>query len=428
MMMNEAVRAHGLALVALAAMMVVGSLREAPRPSALPHRRPSMSGPHVWPYGHSAEVRTVAFSPDGRVLASGSADATIKLWEPRTGRLIRTLRGPRGTVASVEFSPDGAWLLASGDDGMVRLFDTRTWAVRRSWQVARHASVMATWARDDTIYAWECPHFMQYTGSAGHSRMLDHHTRALNVTAWEARTGRALAQFNAADLALNAVAFTPDGEYMFTGSRSLARRPQESSVGGDAAGIVNRWEVWEKKPRDRWVVPLVYGQGDEMGFLSPVLALARSPEGELATGLRGVVLLGFGKAARKLYCDPAMADQPMTTIITRLQFSPDGATLAVAHYFENSGYSPRESRIALCDVRTGRVTRTLYGYGVRENDSILWARICGLAFSPDGALLAYGGVASGGHIPRHVSPVGVYDMHRQRWLWVAKGTAPEARW
>jgi WD40 repeat protein len=63
--------------------------------------------------GHTDEVRSVSFSPDGSLLASGSADYTIRLWRVSDGSLVATLTGHTGGILSVSFSPDGS-LLASG--------------------------------------------------------------------------------------------------------------------------------------------------------------------------------------------------------------------------------------------------------------------------------------------------------------------------
>ena len=63
--------------------------------------------------GHTDLVWSVAFSPNGQTLASGSQDRTIRLWNPNNGNLVRTLTGHRDAVNSVAFSPDGR-TLASG--------------------------------------------------------------------------------------------------------------------------------------------------------------------------------------------------------------------------------------------------------------------------------------------------------------------------
>jgi WD40 repeat protein len=66
---------------------------------------------------------SVAFSPDGRLLASGSRDKTIKLWEVASGSLVRTLTGHTDSVFSVAFSPDGRLLASGSDDNTIRLWD-----------------------------------------------------------------------------------------------------------------------------------------------------------------------------------------------------------------------------------------------------------------------------------------------------------------
>src|SRR5215468_9912751 len=73
--------------------------------------------------GHSFVVNSVAFSPDGRTLASGSSDTTIKLWEVTSGRELRTLARHSQEVTSVTFSPDGRTLASGSRDQTVKLWD-----------------------------------------------------------------------------------------------------------------------------------------------------------------------------------------------------------------------------------------------------------------------------------------------------------------
>src|SRR5437588_2103133 len=73
--------------------------------------------------GHSNDVRAVAFSPDGKTLASGSFDMTIKLWDVTSGTQLRTLTGHSGTVDSVAFSPDGKTLASGSNDNTIKLWD-----------------------------------------------------------------------------------------------------------------------------------------------------------------------------------------------------------------------------------------------------------------------------------------------------------------
>jgi serine/threonine protein kinase len=76
--------------------------------------------------GHIGNVRSVSFSPDGKTIASGSDDKTVKIWDAATGTILRSLRGHSATVTSVFFSPDGKTLISSGKDKTVRVWDAAT--------------------------------------------------------------------------------------------------------------------------------------------------------------------------------------------------------------------------------------------------------------------------------------------------------------
>ena len=77
------------------------------------------------PVGHRAAVHSVAFSPNGWILASGGADRVIRLWDTTRGILWKTLGGHEEVVHSVAFSPDGRTLASGGTDG-TRLWDADT--------------------------------------------------------------------------------------------------------------------------------------------------------------------------------------------------------------------------------------------------------------------------------------------------------------
>ena len=82
--------------------------------------------------GHSSVVSTVAFSPNGTMIAGGSWDKTVRLWDVTTGKRKNTLKGHTSVVRSVMFSPDGKTLASESNDETIRLWDVETGTHRKT--------------------------------------------------------------------------------------------------------------------------------------------------------------------------------------------------------------------------------------------------------------------------------------------------------
>jgi len=85
--------------------------------------------------GHLTWVRAVAFSSDGKTLASASDDGTVKLWNAGSGAVLQTLKGHSSSVQAVAFSPDGKMLASASYDNTVKLWDAGSGAVLQTLHV-----------------------------------------------------------------------------------------------------------------------------------------------------------------------------------------------------------------------------------------------------------------------------------------------------
>jgi WD40 repeat protein len=278
-------------------------------------------------------VLSVAYSPDGRLLATGAWDGSLRLWQPDTARLVREWAGHDGWVKSVAFAPDGKTLASAGKDGRVRFWDVATGKEVRRLRVGSEEVRRVVFAPDGKTCATDS---------------WDSRSRRHDIRLWDLATAKERGRF--CKMEAGALCVSRGGQVLAVGRQDRSDWDRQK---------VRLWDVAAGK------------ELAEVGHTRQMFsAVALSPDGKTL-----VSATWFEKKIR--FWDVATGEEQegLTTPgtgYTSLAFAPDGRTLAAAG---------GEDLIHLWELATRRECRRFRGEERGE--------IC-LAFAPDGRALATG--------------------------------------
>jgi len=336
--------------------------------------------------GHSSDISSIAFSPNGKIVASGSFDNTIKLWDKETGKELRTLYGHTGRVLSVAFSPDGQTLASGGWFNVIRLWDVASGKQIGALEghtdqvnsvvFSPNGTSIASCGNDDTARLWNLQTRKQLQqfdvkeyGTAEVQSAADPGTcQAVSfsptgdilafagrddrtVALWGLREGRLLRTLSGNASPLHSLIFTPDGKRLVCGDR------EEVNIWDVNSG--NLVTATETDPTEETV--------------QFIRSVAVSRDGKTIAGVQGnTIRLWHSEDGRKIKDIRSEGDKRFLSVA----FGADENTLATS---ENTELGGGNDLIRLWNITNGRETIAFDGY---SNNAFA------LSLSPDGKHLA----------------------------------------